>query len=312
MASHYGEQMTASLDARTIRSTWRSTEAIHGMIYFMPDTNETYAKVGVSHPRAGYFASRVAALGSASAELTIATFYNFSPRLIRKHIPMVWDNTTPHAMLTARLEAVDSSLRRAFGDAMLASAELVELSEIVREAALVACESPEGRALFAGHAALPWPDEPHLVLWHAQTLVREHRGDGHIAALTCEGLSGLEALISHAASGDVPTKILQATRAWTDDQWSAAAATMVDRGLVLNNTNEERGSRGVPVGGVLTFTDAGREQRDRIEATTDRLAAAPYEALGLDRCDRWRELGKPFSQAVVDAGLLTVDPARYS
>ena len=298
--NHYGNRMTASLDARTIRSTWRSTEAVHGMIYFTPDTNESYAKVGVTHPRAGYFASRVAALGAVSAELTIATFYNFSPRLIRKHIPMVWDNTTPHAMLTARLEAVDSSLRRAFGDEMLASAELAELSEIVREAALVACESPEGRALFAGHAALPWPDEPHLVLWHAQTLVREHRGDGHIAALTYEGLSGLEALISHAASGDVPTKILQATRAWTDDQWNAAATTMVDRGLVLDKE------------GVLTFTDEGRSQRDRIEATTDRLAAAPYEALGLDRCNRWRELGKPFSQAVVDAGLLTIDPARYS
>jgi hypothetical protein len=295
--------MTApTLDARTVRSTWRSTEAVHGMIYFTPDTNESYAKVGVTHARAGYFASRIAALGAASAELTIATFYNFSPRLIRKHVPMVWDNTTPHAMLTARLEAVDSSLRRAFGDEMLASAELLELSEIVREAALVACESPEGRALFAGHAALPWPDEPHLVLWHAQTLVREHRGDGHIAALTCEGLSGLEALISHAASGEVPTKILQATRAWTDDQWNAAATTMVDRGLVLHDVGNA---------GALTFTDAGRAQRDRIEATTDRLAAAPYEALGLDRCNRWRELGKPFSQAVVDAGLLTIDPARY-
>ena len=98
----------------------------------------------------------------------------------------------------------------------------------------------------------------------------------------------------------LPTKILQATRAWTDDQWNAAAETMVDRGLVLDTA------------GVLTFTDLGRAQRDRIEATTDRLAAAPYEALGLDRCNRWRELGKPFSQAVVDAGLLTIDPARFS
>jgi hypothetical protein len=293
--------MAQHMDAQLVRSTWRSTEAIHGMIYFTPDTNETYAKVGVTHPRAGYFASRVAAMGPASAEVTIATFYNFNPALIRKHIPAVWDKTTPHAMLTARLEAVDSSLRRAFSEEQLASKELRELSEIVRSCALIACESPEGRPLFAAHASLPWPDEPHLVLWHAQTLVREFRGDGHLAALLTEELSGLEALISHAASGDVPADRLLLSRAWSKDQWNAAAAALQQRGLI--NVDAE---------GAVTFTDAGRAQRDRMEAITDRLATAPFAALGEAACLRWKELGKPFSQAVLDAGLLNIDPKRFS
>jgi hypothetical protein len=288
------------MDSKLVRSTWRSTEAVHGMIYFTPHAPDAYAKVGVTHARAGYFASRVAAMGAASAEVTIATFYNFSPALIRKHVPAVWDNTTPHAMLTARLEAVDTSLRSAWNDEMLASKELDELAEIVRAAAMTACESPQGRPLFAAHAALPWPDDPHLVLWHAQTLVREFRGDGHIAALLAEELSGLEALISHAASGDVPMQALQVTRAWTNEQWNAAAAAMAHRGLVAIGDE-----------GVLTFTDAGRAQRDRIETVTDRLAAAPFVALGEATCQRWKELGKPFSQAIVDAGLLKIDPNRF-
>jgi hypothetical protein len=289
------------MDAQLVRSTWRATEAIHGMIYFTPDTKETYAKVGVSHPRAGYFASRVAAMGAASAEVTIATFYNFNPALIRKHLPAVWDTTTPHAMLTARLEAVDSSLRRAFGDEMLASKELVELEGIVRSAALAACESPEGRPLFAAHASLPWPDEPHLSLWHAQTLVREFRGDGHLAALLVEELSGLEALVSHAASGDVPADRLLISRAWKSEQWSAAANALAARGLIT-----------VADDGAVAFTDAGRAQRDRIEATTDRLATAPFAAIGEAACLRWKELGKPFSQAVIDAGLMNIDISRFT
>jgi hypothetical protein len=282
------------------RSTWRSTEAIHGMIYFTPDAAESYARVGVTHPRAGYFASRVAAMGPASAEVTIATFYNFNPALVRRHVPAVWDTTSPSAMLTARLDAADTSLRRAFGSEVLASAELAELSELAREAALVACESPEGRPLFAAHAALPWPDDPHLVLWHAQTLLREYRGDGHLAQLLSEGLSGLEALVSHAASGDVPAGVLRLTRAWSEAQWEAAVVALAERGLVEPTE-----------GGNVGFTDDGRAQRERIERGTDRLAATPFAALGTSRCERWKELGKPLSRCVVDAGLLVVDPKRF-
>jgi hypothetical protein len=278
------------------RRTWRRLEAVHGMIYFTPDAPPRYSAVGVDHHRSGYFGSRVAAMGPVSAEVVIATFYNFHPALVRRSMDGLWDRTTPAAMLDARLAAVDDSLRRAFGPELLGSAELSDGAAILRRAALVACERPEGRPLFAAHASLPWPDEPHLALWHAQTLLREYRGDGHIAALVTEGLSGLDALVSHAASGDVPRAALQATRAWNDDEWDAGVASMAERGLVHTDGS---------------FTDAGRAQRDRIEELTDRLAVAPWAAIGVDACDSLRDLGKVLTERVMAAGLLTIDPRRF-
>jgi hypothetical protein len=259
------------------------------MIYFTPDAADHYAAAGIGHHRTGYFASRSAAMGAVPAEVVIATFYNFNPTLVRRAMEGVWQHTTPDAVLRARLAAVDSSLRRAFGDDVLASTELADTAETLRRAALVAAERPEGRPLFAGHASLPWPDEPHLVLWHAQSLLREFRGDGHIAALTIEGLSGIEALVSHGASGDVPAAVLQSSRAWPDVAWADAVAGMAARGLV-----DESGE----------FSDAGRAQRERIEATTDLLATAPYAALGEDTCAQLRATGRKLSALVVEAGLL--------
>ena len=154
-----------------------------------------------------------------------------------------------------------------------------------------------GRPLFAAHASLPWPDQPHLVLWHAQTLLREFRGDGHLTALVGEGLDGVEALITHAASGDVPAEVLRATRAWPEAAWAAGEDRLRARGLLA--------------GDGLTFTDAGRALRQRIEDLTDQRSTAPYEVLGDDGCERLRTLGRVLSRRVVDAGLLQVDPSRY-
>jgi hypothetical protein len=278
------------------RRTWRALEAVHGMIYFTPDAPPRYAAAGVTHHRSAYFGSRVAAMGAVSADVVIATFFNFHPALVRRAMDGLWDRTAPSRLLDARLAAVDVSLRRAFGDDLLTSAELVDGAEQLRRAAEVACEHQEGRPLFAGHAALPWPDEPHLVLWHAQTLLREFRGDGHLAALVCEGLGGLDALISHAASGDVPRAALQATRAWSDEEWEAGVDSLAWRGIVH------------PDG---SFTEEGAAQRERIEAVTDRLACRPWAAIGADACDRVRALGKVLTRRVIDAGLLTVDPSRF-
>jgi hypothetical protein len=284
-----------TVDPAEARRTWRSLEAVHGMIYFTPEAPPRYAEVGIAAGRTGYFASRSAAMGAVGAEVVVATFYNFHPTLVRRAMLDVWDVTSPAAVLGARLAAVDASLRLAFGDELLASPELADAATLLRRAAEVACAHPEGRPLFAGHAQLDWPDEPHLVLWHAQTLLREFRGDGHIAALTIEGLSGLEALVSHAASGDVPAAALQATRAWTDDEWAAAVEELARRGLV-----DSEGA----------FTEAGRAQRARIEDLTDRLAAGPWAALGTERCAELRALGRVLSQRIVDAGLLAIGRLR--
>ena len=147
------------------RRTWRSMEAVHGMIYFTPDAPAAYAAIGITSNRTGYFASRAAAMGAVGAEVVIATFVNFHPGLVRRAMANAWSTATPAQVLEARLAAVNTSLRRAFDDDLLGSDDLAEAAITLREAALVACEHPEGRPLFAGHAELPLPpalqdDEP--------------------------------------------------------------------------------------------------------------------------------------------------------
>jgi hypothetical protein len=289
------------MDPTVARKTWRTLEPVHGMIYFTPHGATAYEAAGIVGPganRMGYFGSRAAAMGTVSAEVVISTFYNFNPALVRRCVPRVWELAGPAAVLAARLHAVDTSLRTAFDAQVLASPELAEVVTLVRRAALDACDHVEGRPLFAAHASLPWPDEPHLVLWHAQTLLREFRGDGHIAALVVEGLTGIEALVTHAASGDVPAGVLKATRAWNDEAWDAAVDALRGKGVIESQD--------------LMFTTQGQELRQRIEDRTDAMAVAPYAALGEDACTRLRILGRPLSQAVIAAGLLTIDPARFA
>ena len=278
------------------RKTWRSLEAVHGMIYFTPDAPPAYAAIGISSPRAGYFLSRSAAMGAVSADVVVATFFNFHPGLVRRAMEGGWATASPEAVTSARLAAVDTSLRRAFGAEVVASAELRRAADLARRAALVASEHPEGRPLFAGHASLPWPDEAHLVLWHAQTLLREFRGDGHVAALALAGLSGLDALLSHAGSGDVPAEVLRLTRAWSEDEWAAGLESFAARGFV---------------DGTGTFTDAGRAQRQQIEDATDRAALVAYAALTDEEAGELVALGRTLSKQVVAAGLMQVDPSRF-
>jgi hypothetical protein len=271
------------MDPEIARKTWRTLEPIHGFVYFSPDAEREYDAVGLPPGRMGYFASRSAPMGAVAAEVVIATFFNFHPGLVRSVIPAAWTLSTPEAVLGARLRVADIGLRRMLGDDGIASAELAEAAALARTAAEAACEHPDGRPLFAGHASLEWPDEPHLVLWHAQTLLREFRGDAHIAALTLQGLSGLDALIAHAASGDVPADTLRTSRAYSEDEWAAGIASLAARGVV-----EADGS----------FTDAGRRGRDEVERLTDERSVIAYEAIGEDGCDRLRSLARPFSKTI--------------
>ena len=279
------------------RRTWRIAEPIHAMIYFVPEAAARYAEIGITHPRMGYFASRAAAMGAVGAEVVIATFFNFNPELVRRAIPAAWTITTPERVIEARFSAVDDALRRAWTDKILTSDSLARAAELAQRAAEAATTMVEGRPLFAGHADQPWPDEPHLVLWHAQSLLREFRGDGHIAALVNEGLTGIEALITHAAAGDVPAAALIATRAWSGEEWAAGVAGLVERGVIVPGED-------------LAFTDEGRIMRQRIEDTTDRLAMFPYQLLGDDACATFTELVRPLSKAVVEGGLLVPDLQR--
>ncbi len=265
------------------RKMWRTLEPYHAMIYFVPEAEAAYSAIGLHGRPAGYFASRSAALGAPPVDVVIATFFNFYPGAVRRAMAGVWSTVTPDAVVAARLHAADSALRRML-DERIRGAEVAEAAELAREAT-TGC-TLEGRPLYAGHAALPWPTEPHLVLWHAVTLLREHRGDGHVAVLAAEGVSACEALVLHGATGEVPAELLRASRAWPDREWEAACARLRARGWL---TTDE------------ALTDEGRAHREAVEQRTDALALPPWAHLGPARSDRLRELVRPLSRAAVEA-----------
>ena len=270
------------------RQTWRAIEPLHAMVYFTPDPQEEYAALGldVAGNRAvGYFPPRAAAMGAVNEAVVQATFFNFSPLAVVFGMAGVWEQVTPQQVLDARYRGVDRALRRLCGD-LLDGPGVAEAAGLARTAS-EGC-TPYGRPLYAAHAALPWPDSPHLQLWHAITVLREFRGDGHIAALVGEGVTGLESAVLHVALGDSWTrKPLQATRAYSDQEWDGAVAGLAERGWLT------------PDG---AFTQAGKEHRQRVEDLTDVLAQPSWARLGADGCARVRELCRPLVQAVVDGG----------
>src|SRR6478735_423547 len=256
------------MDLAVSRKMLRTLEPYHGMIYFVPEAREEYERAGLQGQRMGYFASRAAAMGPVPVDVVIATLFNFHPALVRKAIPAAWDLATPARVLDARLAAVDRRLRRMLGDDAINSPEMAEAAALASLAA-AGCH-PEGRPLYAAHAALPVPDLPHLALWHAQTLLREFRGDGHLAAMVTAGVTGPEALVIHEASGaEGLAGVLQTSRAWPDDEWEATKEGLRRRGWLADDG---------------TLTEAGAASRQRVEDTTDRLALVCWEPLGEERC----------------------------
>ncbi len=273
------------------RKTWRALEPVHAQVYFSPDNQEEYAALGYdvkANPLAGYFPARAAAMGAVNAATVQATFFNFSEVAVVFGMDRAWEIASPEQVLAARYRGVDRSLRRLCGD-LIDSPDVVEAVGLARNAA-EGC-TPYGRPLYAGNAALPWPDEPHLQLFHAITLLREFRGDGHISALVVEGITGLEAAVMHVAQGDTWTREpLRKTRGYSTEQWDTALAGLRERGWM---EGEE-------------FTDEGRRVRQEVEDRTDVLALAPWEHLGEESCSRLRELVRPLSKAVVDGGGLGI------
>jgi uncharacterized protein YjiS (DUF1127 family) len=266
----------------------RATDSLHSMIYFAPEAEEQLVAAGLRPGRMTYFASRSAPMGAVTAGVTTATFVNFNPDLVAKYIPRAWSLASIDAILAARLRSADLALRRLLGES-LDSAELAELAELAREATTVL--TTEGRPLYAAHAALPWPDEPHLVVWHASTLLRESRGDGHTMALAHAGLSGIESIVTHTATGrGFTVQAAKQLRGWSDEQWDDAIRALQDRGLMSGDQ----------------LTDAGIAQRAEIEAETDALDAAPWDHLGVERTARLVELGKAMTRTIVGNGAFSV------
>ncbi|MFJ9416168.1 hypothetical protein ACIRPT_18580 [Streptomyces sp. NPDC101227] len=269
------------------RRMWHQIEPLHATLYFAPEARQVASDLGydVASRWPSYFAWRTAPLGPAGPELVAATFYSFSPRLIARHVPGIWATADPPKVLDARLLAMDRALTALLGD-RLSSGQLAEAARLARQAAENA--GPAARPLAAANLDLPWPDAPHLVLWQAATVLREHRGDGHLAALLTFGLDPCEALVSFAAIGAAPAADFGG-RGWSAQEWSEARHRLVARGCMT------------PDGSA---TDRGRQEREAIEHMTDRLAAGPWRALGHSRAERLAQLLKPVLAAAFEAGYL--------
>jgi hypothetical protein len=192
-----------------------------------------------------------------------AAFFNFAPSMAQRALPDVWSRATPEATLDARRAGARAALEAAFGDDPERIADAAQILRTAAERVDVG-----GRVLGAANAALPWPDEPIDVLWHATTILREHRGDGHVVALVNAGLDGIETLVWRTALGGYERSGLIAARGWTEDEWSAAAGRLTARGWL--------DAEGQP-------TEVARAAHVDVEATTDRLAIASWDGVDLDR-----------------------------
>ncbi|MEV5718073.1 hypothetical protein AB0L41_29660 [Amycolatopsis mediterranei] len=265
----------------TARRLWAAVEPLHAVVYFAPETAEAAKAAGLRGYWMGYFAGRLAPLGPIGPEPATAMLFGFAPAMVARALPDAWSFASPAAVLGSRLEAVGSALRAVADD-------VSELSALLWRAA-EACEFG-GRPLAAAWAAVPKPADPLSRLWLATTILREHRGDGHVLAAVHAGLGGLETTLTHIGDGVIGRADVQPHRGWSDPQWDAA----VDR-LRTRGTLDADGR----------LTDAGRELRHRLEDDTDRLAAAPVTALGAD-VERLLQLAVPLARAVLDSGVVPV------
>lgn len=276
--------MTGRQVEHRARRLWRAVEPVHAVTYFAPESKAGCDALGTTGFWMSYFALRAAPLGAVPPEIVGALFYNFHPGMVARAVPDVWAVAPPERYLDVRLAAVDAALARLLGPELLGSPQLVEAAAIARDAALAAPVA--GRALAAANAALDWPDAPHLVLWQAQTVLREHRGDGHVAALLTGGLDPVEALVVFAADQGLEAGWLRVRRGWPEQEWSAAVHRLTDRGLL----------------GPAGLTAAGLALRVEVEARTDALADVPWAAVGDARAERLVELVAPLVSAIVAGG----------
>jgi hypothetical protein len=244
------------------RTMFGLVEPIGVVPYSTDEPAEAMFALGFTNYWDTYFAGRAAPLGSSvPAEVVHALFYNFAPGEVARHIPKVWETTTPEEAIAARQQGCVSALRRILGD-LVATPAFVRAAELLTKAATSA--PVEGRPMYAALRTLPTPEEPVARLFHAASLLREHRGDGHVAALMAEGIGGLEAHVLLAIDMGIPASTFGRIHHLPAAQLSSLIDGMRSRGLIEDEA---------------TFTPTGRQAKDRVEALTDELAAVPYEVL---------------------------------
>ncbi|MFH8366784.1 hypothetical protein [Streptomyces sp. NPDC018031] len=262
--------------AACARTMWTLLEPVHAVSYFAPEAHAAFEEAGLRGFWRGYFAGRAAPLGPVGPEPVVAAFFGFAPAMVARALPAVWQVTGPARAVEIRRAGAGAALRR-----LLAGHQ----EEVVRAGdtllGVIGGLDLAGRVLGAANAALPVPRDPLDRLWHAATVLREHRGDGHVAALVAAGLDGCETLVLRSGV-DLPRGELQPYRGWTDTEWSAARDRLAERGLL-----DAAGAA----------TEEGRRVLGSVERATDRAAARPWQRLGTEESRRLAVLLAPLAHA---------------
>ena len=269
------------------RRLWATLETLHDVTYFAPEVRPAGIAMGLKGFWMTYFAWRAAPLGPVPAAPVVAMFAGFHPGTVARALPGAWTRTTPQACLEARAAVSAAALRAAGADPEACGQAAAVLGPVA------AAADPTGRPLGAANAALELPGDPLARLWQLTTTLREHRGDGHIAALVTEGITGLQAHLLQSASGHIPQAVLQRARSgWTEEDWAGAADALRDRGLLT-------------AGPGSALTTAGRAVLDSVEARTDERAwSGGLAALGEHGVEVVLTLLRPSVRAVAASGML--------
>ena len=269
------------------RRVWQAIEPLHAIVYFAPEPAEAATAVGLRGWWMGYFAGRVAPLGPVGPEAVAAVTYGFAPAMVARAIPDAWSLASPADVIATRLAAVAVALERRLDTTGLAA--LAELADVLGDA-IGGCRY-EGRPLAAAWSAVPRPASAAAAAWLGTAVLREQRGDGHVIAAVAAGLSGLEAAITHVATGATTRASIQPSRGWTDADWEGAEASLRTRGLLAADG---------------TLTGDGASLRHRVESMTDDLAMGPVERIGAAGVDRIVSLAAPVSRHLIDTGVIPV------
>jgi hypothetical protein len=276
--------MTAAV--HPARRLWQLIEPIHAVTYFAPESEAAFQAAGLRGFWRGYFAGRAAPLGPVGAEPVTALFFGFHPDFVARALPGVWQMVEPEVAIAARVEGATQALRRLFPEAA-DQAALAEAALLAQEA--LAAIEPAELPLFAANAALEWPAEPLARMWHAATLLREHRGDAHVRALVAAGFDACESHITQVAAARTSLDRIKPYRGWAEADWAAARRRLRARGVL-----DTRGR----------LTALGRQTRAAVEAATDRTAAVVLERLGEPGSARLIELLAPLATRLSGSGVI--------
>ena len=267
------------MDPSYARQVWQLIETLHAVTYFADESRAAPADLGLKGFWMGYFGCRAAPMGEVAPGVVHATFFNFNEEMVQRAIPDAWSYASAADLVTARQAAAATALRRVVPEIDEVADRILTLLWRVLDVA-----EPGGRPLFAANRDLEDPDDAVAELWQATATLREHRGDGHVACLTSEGVGGCEAHVLFSATEGTPPELLQQSRGWSAEEWHEAARFLRQAGL-LDAEGEA--------------TERGHRLREQIERRTDELAVVPYSALDEDQRDRLVAELTPAAQTVV-------------